>query len=293
MRAPPPDRRSIAPVVTVLEPGERDHVDRVGAGLYRTVHRESVADVLADLRTKRIGAVLLSASRCRDSEIPRTRRVIRDFPGVPALVLLSGNRAIAPAQLLALGNCGMEHLVDVREPGGWKALRDAIAHAAIREKDERAVQDLLEAVAGAPDDLIRFLRALFMGFAVPRTVRDLSRSLGVLPSTLVSRFYRANLPAPKRYLALAGLVRAARLLENPGLSIADVAAHLDHSSPQSFARHVRIYLAMSAAEFRQTMDGETMMQRFREELIVPYASRLKSLAPALMRAQLGPGPGAH
>jgi AraC-like DNA-binding protein len=289
----PPDRRPIAPVVTVLEPAERDHVDRAGAGLYRTVHRESISDVLSDLRTKRIGAVLLSASRCRDGELPRTRRVIRDFPGVPAVVLLSGNRNISPGHLLALGNCGMEQLVDVREPGGWTALRDVIAQAAVRERDELAIQELLNEVEGAPDDLVRFLRALFGGFSVPRTVRDLARNLGVLPSTLVSRFYRAQLPAPKRYLALAGLVRAARLLENPGLSIADVAAHLDHSSPQSFARHVRIYLGMSAAEFRRTMDGEATMRRFRDELITPHVQSLKRLAPTLLRAQVKPGPAAH
>ena len=38
----------------------------------------------------------------------------------------------------------------------------------------------------------------------------------------MSRFFRANLPAPKRYLALARLVRAAHLFENHGFSIANV-----------------------------------------------------------------------
>jgi AraC-like DNA-binding protein len=105
----------------------------------------------------------------------------------------------------------------------------------------------------------------------------------VLPNTLVSRFFRAGLPAPKRYLVFAGLVRAARLLENPGLSIADVATHLDHSSPQSFGRHVRTYLAISATEFRERFDGVRMMERMRRDLIHPYRRELQSLSPLVMR----------
>src|SRR6185503_16340949 len=97
--------------------------------------------------------------------------------------------------------------------------------------------------------------ALFL--APPRlsTVRVLSHQLGVLPSTLMSRFFRAGLPAPKRFLAMARLVRAAYLFENRGLSVANIANHLEYSSPQSFGRHVRTLLDMTAMEFRAQYDG--------------------------------------
>jgi AraC-like DNA-binding protein len=107
--------------------------------------------------------------------------------------------------------------------------------------------------------------------------------LNVLPSTLMSRFFRAHVPAPKRYLAFARLIRAARLFENPGLSISDVANHLDYSSPQSFGRHVRTLLNITAGEFRCTYDGERMLERFRRELVLPNIELLRELRPLAVR----------
>ncbi len=279
----------IAPVATVLDPAERPEVDRAGAGLYRTVHRESMAEVLKDLRVRRVGAVIISASRCKPDELPRATRVVREFPRIPAVVLVSRHARATPSDLLALGNCGMQQLIDVRTPDGWGRLREMLAAGAIQERDDRAMKALLEDLEGAPPDMVRFIEALFVGYAGLRTVRDLANTLGVLPSTMVSRFYRAGLPAPKKYQACAGLVRAARLLENTGLSIADVSNHLDHSSPQSFARHVRTYLGISAGEFRRRFTGEAMMHRFREELIWPHRERLMKLSPLIMRPRIGTG----
>lgn len=278
--------KQIAPVTTVLEPGERAEVDRAGAGLYRTMHRESVAEVLLDLRVRRVSAVLLSASRCPPNELPRAMRVVREFPRIPAVVLVSRHGRATPSDLLALGNCGVQHLIDVRTPDGWGRLREKLATNTIHERDEYAKGELMRDLEGASPDTIKFFEALFAGYSGTRTVRDLAKALGALPSTMVSRFYRSGLPAPKRYLAWAGLVRAARLLENPGLSIADVSNHLDHSSPQSFARHVRTFLGVSAGEFRRSFTGSSMMRRFREELVIPYRAGLMSLSPLSRRPRL-------
>jgi AraC-like DNA-binding protein len=212
-------------------------------------------------------------------------RVVREFPRVPAMVLLSRNGEPSPADILALGNCGVRRIVDVRTPAGWMRLREALSATAPDQQDLQATKVLAADLEGMPADFVRFVEALFASYAGPRTVRSLSNALGVLPSTLMSRFYRAQLPAPKRYLVLAGLVRAARLFENPGLSVADVANHLDHSSPQSFGRHIYVYLGIAAGEFRQRYDGTKMMDRFRAELITPYRGQLASMSPLVMRAR--------
>jgi AraC-like DNA-binding protein len=107
----------------------------------------------------------------------------------------------------------------------------------------------------------------------------LARRLDILPSTLMSRFFRAELPAPKRYLACARLVRAARLFENPGFSVANVANHLDYSSPQSFGRHVRSIMRLTAVQFRERYDGEGMIQHFRQTLVLPYLDKFRVLRP--------------
>lgn len=277
-------RTSIAPISTVVEPTERFEVDRVGAGLCRAVHRERVADVLRDLRVRRVSAVLLSASRCLADELSKTTRVVREFPGVPTLVLVGRHGGATPEELLAIGNCGVQHVVDVRTPAGWSKLRDVLAAGAVRDAEGHAIRQLADDLRDAHEDTRQFMAALFAGYAGPRTVKALAASLGVLASTMVSRFYRSGLPAPKLYLVYAGLVRAARLLENPGLSIADVANHLDHSSPQSFARHIRTYLGLSAREFRRVHTGATMMQKFREDLVLPHRQRLDALSPVAPRS---------
>jgi hypothetical protein len=73
------------------------------------------------------------------------------------------------------------------------------------------------------------------------------------------------------------------MFENPGLSVADVSNHLDYSSPQSFGRHVRTFLHLNAGEFRRTYDAERMLQRFRQELILPEIDKLRTLRPLAVR----------
>jgi AraC-like DNA-binding protein len=134
-------------------------------------------------------------------------------------------------------------------------------------------------LASAPEDCWRFFQTIFTCSPRIGNVRQLAAYLDVLPSTMMSRFFRSGVPAPKRYLAMARLVRAARLFENTGFSIANVANHMDYSSPQSFGRHVRTLLHMSAGDFRRRYDGAGMFERFREELVLPFVGALRVLRP--------------
>jgi AraC-like DNA-binding protein len=134
-------------------------------------------------------------------------------------------------------------------------------------------------LSGATPDCWQFFETIFTCSPRIGNVRQLAKQLDVTPSTLMSRFFRAGAPTPKRYLAMARLVRAARLFENSGFSIANVANHLDYSSPQSFGRHVRTLLQLTAGEFRARYDCATMFARFRDDLILPYVEVLRALRP--------------
>jgi AraC-like DNA-binding protein len=170
-------------------------------------------------------------------------------------------------------------LVDVREPRGWQQLRSVLLHDQATEIHRVALARVAEDLSDAPDGCHRFFRALFEEGSETRTIQELSNILGVVPSTLMSRFVRAMLPAPKFYLSMARLVCAARMFENPGLSVTLVANELDYSSPQAFGRHLRSVLSMTALEFREKYDGEGMLQRFRDELILPHLQRLRLFDP--------------
>jgi AraC-like DNA-binding protein len=261
-------------------PAERLRVDAAGEGLYRTIHRETVEDVIRDLKERRVGAVLVSVARCYDSQATsRMAAVVREFPRVPAVALLTQFESESARAVLALGRCGVSQLVDVRQPAGWRDLRVALTADRGDEIRSLALGHLAVDLAGAPEDCWRFFDSLFRSGTGVSTVRMLARQLCVLPSTLMSRFFRAGLPAPKRYLALARLVRAARLFENPGLSIANVANYLDYSSPQSFGRHVRTLMGVTALEFRRRYNGEGLLHYFRDQLVLPHVTILRQFRP--------------
>jgi len=269
----------LAAVSTVLTPTERIRVDAAGEGSYQALHRDNVDDVVKDLKANRAAAVIVSVARCDQSSRARVEMMVREFPRVPTVVLLSQVEPGTPRTMLLLGQSGIRQLIDVREASGWRELRSLLIGTQVDSMQRRALSQLAVDLTGASTDCWRFFEALFTVPPHVSTVRGLSRHLVVLPSTLMSRFFRARLPAPKRYLAVARLVRAARLFENPGFSVANIANHLDYSSPQSFGRHVRSVLGMTAVQFRRQYDGAAMLQHFRESLVLPYADALRRLKP--------------
>jgi len=272
-------RTVLAPVTTILTPAERIRVDAAGEGLYTALHRDSVDDVIRDLKERHASAVLVSVTRCGLGDATQVALLVREFPRVPTVALLTDVEPNNASAVLTLGRSGVQTLVDVRQPSGWRRLRDVLLADQSRDIGRLAVLQISADLTDASPDCRHFFEVLFTLPSGIGTVRSLSRHLGILPSTLMSRFFRARLPAPKRYLATARLVRAAQLFENPGLSIANVANRLDYSSPQSFGRHVRSLTGITAAELREKYDGEGMLQRFREDLIIPYLVTLRGFSP--------------
>lgn len=268
------------PVSTILTPGERQRVDAAAEGLYSALHRESFEEVLADLRERRAGAVLISIARYGLQSSARMAAMVREFPRIPAMALLTETHYMTPQNLLSLGQLGVRILIDARQPSGWQTLRDILAAERSNDLQRTALGQLSGDLAGAPADCWKFFELLFSNSPQLHNVRQIARQMNILPSTLMSRFFRAQLPPPKRYLSLARLIRAAKLFENPGLSVASVANYLDYSSPQSFGRHVRTVMRMSPVVFRETYDGVGMLQYFRNELVLPYAEILRSFKPA-------------
>lgn len=266
-------------VVTFVTPSERQRVDALTGGSCIAVHRENLEQVLRDLRTQRVAAVIVSVSRYEQQYAPSVARMVREFPRVPAVALLTSAESRAPAALLSLGQHGVRTLVDARDASGWRTLRSIVTTERADDIDTHAISTLRRDLDGAPTSCVRFFDTLF---TIPRTlttVQALARHLGVVPTTFMSRFVRQGIPTPKRYLAAARLVRAAHLLENPGFSITQVAFLMEYSSPQSFSRHVTGVLQLGAAEFRRTHTGESMLQHMRDALVLPYRERFRGFDP--------------
>lgn len=272
-------------VTTFLTPLERQRVDAAGHGCYVAVHRESLEELMLDLRTGSMAAVLVSVARYQTQHAQQVARMVKEFPRIPAVALLTTTEARTTQALLALGQQGVRALVDARDQQGWKDLRNLVSseHGDVIER--HAITQIRRDLEGAPADCLRFFDTLFLVPATLSTVQQLARAHSVVPSTFMSRFFREKLPAPKRYLAMARLVRAARLLENPGLSITHVANHLEYSSAQSFSRHMQLLMHCTPMQFRRQFTGLSMLNAFREQLVLPYRETLLHFEPFAVMPQ--------
>lgn len=269
----------LARVTTMLTPDERLRVDAVGMGAIQAMHRESIEDLRRDLRSERVRALIISTAMCQRASMAGMARMVREFPRVPAVALLSQFDRATVRTVLSLGQCGIRTLIDVREPNGWRELRSVLLSERTSDVQRLAMSRLALDLAESPGGTRRFFEVLFGIAGQTPTIRQLGRALQIVPGTLMSRFYRAHLPPPKRYLAFARLMCAARLFENPGVSVSSVAHQLSYSSPQSFSRHVRSILGMSAVEFRVRYDFEGMLDCFREQLVLRHLPTWRRFDP--------------
>ncbi len=242
------------------------------------LHRDSIEEVTRDVRERRAGAVIVSVARCVH-ETMNVTILMREFPRIPAIALLSITGPAASRAVLTLGQCGIRTLIDVRAPDGWRALRQAIANSSPAESGRFALAALAADLPGVTAACWGFFEALFSATPPITRVSGLAKRLDLPPFSLASRLYRLRLPSARTYLNLARLTRAARLLENPGMAIVHVSNMLEYSSPQAFGRHVGVMLGMTASTFRQTHDGPRMLEVFRQKLILPYIEQLRRFDP--------------
>jgi AraC-like DNA-binding protein len=265
-------------VATVLLPVERARVDAAGSGCFAVVHRDTLPDAVRIVRERPVDAVLVSVHRCGPEQVEIVGHLVREFPGIPTVALVSQHDPTATEMLLRLGASGVRQVVDVTSPTGWSRLRQVVGQPATRAV-ARIQGPILDALAGVPADTRLFIEAVIRLAPDTPTVTILAQRLYVRPSTLMSRFARAGLPSPKNYLAAVRLLHAAYLFEAAGLSVADVSYRLEYSSPQSFGRHLRAMLGVTALEFRRRFPFPVALQRFVDLLIAPYLSVWQSFHP--------------
>lgn len=265
-------------VAAVLAPGERQRVEAAGEGCFSLVHRNTIPEAIRVVRERPVDAVIVSLDRCATPDLAELHRLVREFPGVPTVALVTRHDAAASERLLRLGATGIRRVVDVTAPGGWHDLRRLVTTPASRSV-ARIQRPLLDALPEHARNARLFFEALVRLAPSVTTVRKLSVLLGVRPSTMMSRFHRAGLPSPKSYLSGVRLLHAAVLFEDRGMSVADVAYRLEYSSPQSFGRHVRAMLGVTSSEYRRRFPFPTALERFLALMIGPYRDALARFQP--------------
>src|SRR5687767_3307062 len=94
-------------VSTLVTPSERQRLDAAGLGMYEPLHRECFDDVLTDIQVHNATAVIVSVARCGGGGTEQLRAVVRDFPRVTTMALLSELAPSTPYSTLRLGQIGI------------------------------------------------------------------------------------------------------------------------------------------------------------------------------------------
>jgi AraC-like DNA-binding protein len=197
---------------------------------------------------------------------------------VLALAVVRGRGPVPHEALLELGACGVRSLLDLSARESRELFRDQLT---LEEgKIAAAILDeLIPALGDTSAGLRQFFEMLVRLAPTVPTAEQLSELMGIRSSTLTSRFFRAKLPLPKRYLLATRLMYVGAFFEMPGVSLADVVHRLSYSSQQSFGRHVRLVLGLTPRRLRGKASLSSMVEHFLAELVFPYAKTLRSFDP--------------
>jgi AraC-like DNA-binding protein len=148
---------------------------------------------------------------------------------------------------------------------------------------KRALLALAGDLEGCPAGMWRFFEVVFDDRQRACRSYQVATALGVAPSTLLSLFWRARLPAPKQYLLWASFLRAAARYEQPDTDTLDGVVAAGYSSPQAFGRSARVFLGITLGEFRREWPSERSFDRFRAELVLPHVHTLRVVDPLAHR----------
>ena len=291
-RAFPPPESKQGSVVTLLDASLRRLVDTATDGTFGKVHVNSVGEAIQAVQHYSPTALLLSPAVTR-GKAGEISNLLAKSLGVVPIAVLGEDWPTAQASLLELGACGVREVVNLAEREGWNRLR-RLVHETAAECRAIVIREISATTDGSTIEMQQFLATLARWAPEITSVLLLARRLGIDPSTLNSRFFRARLPAPRQFLVMTRLAYAAWFLETPAVSMAAVSELLRYSSPQSFGRHVRTTLGLTASRFRREVSLSRAMAHYKARLIEPYRATLewfRPVGPVDGRASLQPPEG--
>ena len=117
------DRTVKMTIAAVVSPVERAGLEAAGAGCFAVVHRTTLPEAIRVVRERPVDALIFSIHECCRQEIEQVYSMVRRFPDIPTVALVTRPDPAASELLLRLGASGIRHVVDVTNPTGWARLR--------------------------------------------------------------------------------------------------------------------------------------------------------------------------
>lgn len=273
-------------VLTVVDSSMRSRLDAAVGVIARLVHLDSLFAALAAVKARRVHAVLLAPAALDGDLSPGMLRLARACAGSRLVAVIGGWAPELAERLVAFGSYGVRYVVDVTRADGLMRLRVLLARPEW-DLSRRIAETILPSLENVTPEMRYFVNSLIRLAPSETSMKRVAAQLGVRHNSVGSRFFRARLPTPKQYLATMRLLYAAAVLETPRVSMAQAARRLNYSSPQSFGRHVREQLGVSAGEFREEYSFELMANYFINRLVFRHRNTLEFFEPFGGRSPVG------
>jgi AraC-like DNA-binding protein len=230
------------------------------AARFPVVHARTWDEALTAIRTRPVELAVvdpLLSGTASAQEIERLRRL---FPSLPLLLYTSLSPATASA-LLALGHAGIREVIIFRHDDHPSRLRELLAQEEARSTSRQLLDQVAAILAPLPSELRWVLEEVLRSPAELQTVQQVAARARVDRRTFERWFARLGLPSPRHFLAVARVLYAHRLLQDPGFTIEDVAQRLGYAQTKTLQLHARSYLGLTAGEMRITLDPAEALER--------------------------------
>ena len=194
--------------------------------------------------------------------LPTVRRLRDEYPSVPIVMYLPMSAVISGA-VMDYAKAGVSQLVFQGVDDLKSSLRSAV-DAALDQVSASALSDELESLV--PPTIVPFFRYCLEHARRDFTVEEVAAAMGVHRKTLVDRLKAARLPSPRAMIGWCRLLVAARLLDDPGRTVEQVALKLDFPSGAALRNMFKRYTGLKTTEVRENGGVRCMLHAFKREL---------------------------
>jgi AraC-like DNA-binding protein len=194
--------------------------------------------------------------------LPTVRRLRDEYPSVPIVMYLPMSAVISGA-VMDYAKAGVSQLVFQGVDDLKASLRSAV-DAALDQVSASALSEELESLV--PATIVPFLRYCLEHARRDFTVEEVAAAMGVHRKTLVDRLKAARLPSPRAMIGWCRLLVAARLLDDPGRTVEQVALKLDFPSGAALRNMFKRYTGLKTTEVRENGGVHCMLHAFKREL---------------------------
>lgn len=192
----------------------------------------------------------------------------RRRPSLPIAVYCALD-ADAVRQVVALTKSGADEVIlrDIDEDSSalWSRLLISVSR--------RAAAQTLSQLRPLLDEDVEPILSYCLERADQRlTVEQLAATLNVHRKTLFNRLASVGLPSPRNLISWCRLILAARLLEDPGRSVEQVALTLGFGSGPALRNMIRRYTGLRTSELRELGGSSYLVRLFETAIRAPQQS---------------------